>query len=105
MWPQKDSPLVAPNVLEHGNPAEVSYTVAPGSRFLYNNWDFNALGTIYEQATGRSFCTAFTEDIAAPAGLQDWSPHLQQIRDDTGKSRYPADHSVLPRATWHDLGR
>jgi CubicO group peptidase (beta-lactamase class C family) len=45
---------------------------APGTYFLYNNWDFNALGTVMEQAAGRSMFDEFAEVIAGPAGLQDF---------------------------------
>ncbi len=44
----------------------------PGTFFFYNNWDFNTLGTIYEQATGRTIFEAFHEEIAAPIGMQDF---------------------------------
>lgn len=43
----------------------------PGSFFYYNNWDFNALGTIYEQAAGRSIFDDFLALIADPIGMQD----------------------------------
>lgn len=44
----------------------------PGTYFLYNNWDFNALGTILERAIGRSMFEEFGETIAAPSGMQDF---------------------------------
>ncbi len=34
---------------------------SPGTFWYYNNWDFNALGTIYERAVGQSIFTAFDE--------------------------------------------
>ena len=39
---------------------------APGTFWYYNNWDFNALGAIYEHATGTSVFAAFAREIAAP---------------------------------------
>lgn len=80
-------------------------SVLPGTRFLYNNWDFNALGAIYEQETGRGFYQAFTEDIAMPSELQDWRPELQQTRNDTGKSRYTAHHFGLSTRDMARLGQ
>ncbi len=44
---------------------------APGSIWHYNNWDFNALGTIYEQATGRSVYDGVMIDVASRIGMQD----------------------------------
>jgi len=45
---------------------------APGTFWYYNNWDFNALGTIYEHATGAGIFEAFERQIAAPIGMQDY---------------------------------
>jgi CubicO group peptidase (beta-lactamase class C family) len=46
----------------------------PGTFWYYNNWDFNALGTIYERATGDWIFTAFQGRIARPIGMQDYQP-------------------------------
>lgn len=45
---------------------------APGTHWYYNNWDFNALGTIFNQATGRDLYAAFEEDIAQAIGMEDF---------------------------------
>jgi CubicO group peptidase (beta-lactamase class C family) len=47
---------------------------APGTFWYYNNWDFNALGYIYEQATGEKIFEAFYRKIAQPIGMQDFNP-------------------------------
>jgi CubicO group peptidase (beta-lactamase class C family) len=70
-------------------------SVRPGEYFLYNNWDFNALGAIYQKVTGRDLYKAFDEDIARPIGMQDWDIALQLVRNDTGESAHPAQHFVL----------
>jgi CubicO group peptidase (beta-lactamase class C family) len=45
---------------------------APGTFWYYNNWDFNALGTIYDQETGeKNIYEAFQRQIAGPIGMQD----------------------------------
>jgi CubicO group peptidase (beta-lactamase class C family) len=41
----------------------------PGTFWYYNNWDFNALGTIYEHATGMSIFAGFARNIATPIGM------------------------------------
>jgi CubicO group peptidase (beta-lactamase class C family) len=46
----------------------------PGTFWYYNNWDFNALGTIYEHATGAGIFEAFDRQIAKPIGMQDYQP-------------------------------
>ncbi|ATR22018.1 6-aminohexanoate-dimer hydrolase [Roseomonas mucosa] len=45
----------------------------PGTRWTYNNWDFNALGTIYERATGQGIPEAFAGRLAAPLGMEDFA--------------------------------
>lgn len=47
---------------------------APGTFWYYNNWDFNALGTIYQRATGTGIFDAFNTKIAKPTGMQDYRP-------------------------------
>src|SRR5580692_11993688 len=44
----------------------------PGTFWLYNNWDINALGTIYEQATKSSVFTGFDHLIAQPVQMEDF---------------------------------
>jgi len=46
----------------------------PGTFWFYNNWDFNALGTIFEKTTGLKIGDAFYERIAKPIGMQDFQP-------------------------------
>jgi CubicO group peptidase (beta-lactamase class C family) len=48
---------------------------APGTFWYYNNWDFNTLGYIYEQATGKKIFDAFSREIAQPIGMQDFRVH------------------------------
>jgi CubicO group peptidase (beta-lactamase class C family) len=45
---------------------------APGTFWYYNNWDFNALGTIFETKTGLSIGQAFAQRIAAPLQMEDY---------------------------------
>jgi CubicO group peptidase (beta-lactamase class C family) len=47
---------------------------APGTFWYYNNWDFNVLGTIFEQKTGLKIGEAFYRRIAKPIGMQDFRP-------------------------------
>ncbi|HEX4302364.1 MAG TPA: serine hydrolase [Rhizomicrobium sp.] len=64
---------------------------APDTFWYYNNWDFNALGRIYEGLTGKSVFIALDHYLAKPLGFQDW-----HIFDDTyydyegGASEFPA---------------
>jgi CubicO group peptidase (beta-lactamase class C family) len=62
-----------------------------GTHWYYNNWDFNALGTIYEQATGAGIYHAFKDRIADAIGLEDfvlsdgeWGPGEKSIHRNYG---------------------
>lgn len=45
----------------------------PGEFFFYNNFDFNVLGTIFEQKTGKSIGEFMEEYLAKPLGMQDFA--------------------------------
>lgn len=47
---------------------------SPGSFWYYNNWDFNVLGTIFNQETGQDVFQALYTDIAQPIGMEDFQP-------------------------------
>ena len=79
-------------------------SVRPGSYFLYNNWDFNALGEILERTTGEDLYVLLERDLARPLGFQDWHRDVQPRRNDTGASRYPAHHMVLSTRDMARLG-
>jgi len=44
----------------------------PGTFWYYNNWDFNALGTIFEQETGAKIFEDFARRIAKPLQMEDF---------------------------------
>ena len=44
-----------------------------GTHWYYNNWDFNVLGTIYEQKTNKKIFQAIEQEIAIPIGMQDYT--------------------------------
>ncbi|CAM3951076.1 Amide hydrolase [Bordetella tumbae] len=46
----------------------------PGSKWFYNNWDFNVAGLLFEQLTGKSVFLAFDRLIAQPMGLKHFDP-------------------------------
>ncbi|NLR98080.1 serine hydrolase [Rhizobium sp. P38BS-XIX] len=74
---------------------------APGSHWLYNNWDFNALGSIYEKATGQSVFEGLYSDIALPIGMEDFTSSDGSYL--TGEqSWHPAYHMHM---TSRDLAR
>ncbi len=83
----------------------VRHTYAPNVNWCYNNWDFNALGTIYTKLTGRGIHESFLTDFAAALGMQDF--RFDAVRQDGHLE--PDDCSVHPaypfRMSARDLAR
>jgi len=50
----------------------------PGTYWYYNNWDFNALGTIFRQETGADIFEDFDRRVARPLGMQDYRASAQR---------------------------
>ena len=46
---------------------------APGSFWYYNNWDFNALGSIFRRKGGEDIFESFGRRIARQIGMEDFS--------------------------------
>lgn len=67
----------------------------PNTYFVYNNWDFNTAGFIFEQETGLSIYQAFDKDIAKKIGLEDWDISKQFKAGDTTKSIFKAYHFLF----------
>ncbi len=76
----------------------------PGTYFLYNNWDFNAAGTIFERLTGRDIYDALESDLARPIGMQDFNRARQQKSGDLKRSQHPAYHMWLSTRDMARLG-
>lgn len=78
-----------------GDPPGPRGSVPHGTHFLYNNWDFNALGTIFERATGKNIYDAFAEDFAGPMQLQDFDRAQQRKTNNPRASVHAAYHFYL----------
>ncbi len=65
-------------------------SVKPGSFFLYNNWDFNLAGYLFEKLSGIGIYDAVDSMLARPLNMEDWDKKIQQKAADTLKSIYPA---------------
>lgn len=64
----------------------------PGFYYLYNNWDFNAAGAIFEKLTGRDIYDAVETDLAKPIGMQDFDRSRQRKSGNLQVSQLPAYH-------------
>lgn len=67
-------------------------TIRPGSKFHYNNWDFNAAGTAFEKFTGKTIYDALGEDLAIPIEMQDWNRSAQRLGGNPKYSVHRAYH-------------
>ncbi len=64
----------------------------PGTYMLYSNWDFNAAGAVFEQATGVNIYDSLEEQLAHPLAFQDWDRSAQRKSGNLSISRNPAYH-------------
>lgn len=76
----------------------------PGSYYLYNNWDFNAAGAVFEQLTGRSIYETLRDDLALPIGMQDFDMAKQRKGGNLKVSKFPAYHFYLSTRDMARLG-
>ena len=67
-------------------------SVLPDSLWFYNNWDFNVLGTIFEQLTKTSIYEALYNDIALPLQMQDYRIMDGEYYYELEYSNHPAYH-------------
>ncbi len=73
----------------------------PRTFWYYNNWDFNALGTIFEQRAGLSLFEAFHRRIALPLGMEDF-----RLEDTQYVRGSDSIHPAYPfRMTARDMAR
>jgi CubicO group peptidase (beta-lactamase class C family) len=61
----------------------------PGTVWAYNNWDYNALTTIFEQETGMTVFEAFKTGIAEPIGMQDFTKNSVFYNYEKRLSKHP----------------
>ena len=76
----------------------------PGEFYLYNNWDFNVAGTVFEQLTGKNIYDAFYEDIGSHIGMQDWDRSAQKKGGNLKVSVHPAYHFYFSTRDMARLG-
>jgi CubicO group peptidase (beta-lactamase class C family) len=46
---------------------------APGTYWYYNNWDFNALGSVFRKFSGKTVFESLRDDLAGPLQFQDFN--------------------------------
>ena len=71
---------------------------APGTFWMYNNWDFNAAELVFEQRTGKSPYAAFAEQVASPL-------HMDDFAATDGFTAYEPSLSNIGAHTWRMSAR
>jgi CubicO group peptidase (beta-lactamase class C family) len=75
---------------------------APGTHWYYNNWDFNALGTIFQRRTGKTVFEALLTDLAQPLQFEDF----RYPQDTSFRHERSSDHpAYLMYLSARDLAR
>jgi CubicO group peptidase (beta-lactamase class C family) len=62
----------------------------PGVNWWYNNWSFNALGTIFEKETGTRIFEEFRKRIADPIGMEDFELSHTWWQEEPDRSNHAA---------------
>lgn len=78
------------------------YSSDPGTRWYYNNWDFNALLTIFNQQTKVDFLEQFRQEIATPLQMEHIRAQDMNYHYELNISSHPA---YLFRMSALDLAR
>jgi CubicO group peptidase (beta-lactamase class C family) len=80
---------------------------APGSFWYYNNWDFNTLGTIFEQETGTRIFKEFETRFAKPLQMEDFDVSYCRYLSsaDYPNAPYSPHRYYLFRVSARDLAR
>ena len=79
----------------------------PGTFWYYNNWDFNALGTIFEQQTGTAIFKEFETRFARPLQMEDFDiSYCRYLSSaDYPNAPYSPHRYYLFRVSARDLAR
>ena len=79
----------------------------PGTYWYYNNWDFNALGTIFEQETGTKIFKEFDRRFAKPLQMEDFKvSRCRYLNSDNYGDSLTSEHRYyLFRVSARDLAR
>lgn len=77
------------------------HTVKAGTHWYYNNWDFNASGTLFEKLTGNKIFESIETEIAKPIGMEAF-----KAKDGWYVKGDESIHPAYPfRISAHDLAR
>ncbi len=76
---------------------------APGTRWVYNNWNYNALNTIFTHQTKRELSEAFITEITGPLDMEDFRKE-DGFYINEKISLHPAYHLNMSSRDWARFG-
>ena len=76
-----------------------------GTRFVYNNWDFNVAGTVFTQKTGLDIFDALERDLAKPLGMEDFNRARHKLTGNAKMSKHLAYHMHFSARDMARLGQ
>lgn len=76
-----------------------------GTRFVYNNWDFNVAGTVFTQKTGLDIFDALERDLAKPLGMEDFNRARHKLTGNAKMSKHLAYHMHFSTRDMARLGQ
>ena len=76
-----------------------------GTRFVYNNWDFNVAGTVFTQKTGLDIFDALERDLAKPLGMEDFNRARHKLTGNAMMSKHLAYHMHFSTRDMARLGQ
>jgi CubicO group peptidase (beta-lactamase class C family) len=67
------------------------HSCSPGQRWFYNNWDFNALGSIYQKVMRQTIFDGFETELAGPLQLEHFrTAQHSEFHREPKQSEHPA---------------
>lgn len=96
--------------LPASNPGDMTHLapdrgeVNPGDLWVYNNWDFNMAGHIFEELTQKNIYDEIENQFAIPLEMEDWDRSIQQKDGDRLLSDILAYHMYFSTRDMARLG-
>ena len=76
-----------------------------GTRFVYNNWDFNVAGTVFTLKTGLDIYDALERNLTIPLGMEDFDRKQHKLTGNAKMSKHLAYHMHFSTRDMARLGQ
>lgn len=76
----------------------------PGEAYYYNNWSFNALGSLFEARSSKTIYDAFQDQLAEPLGMTSFDGEIGRLvlREDENLDTLPSSLSDVDGFYFHE---